>query len=81
MINVQVPIFSGFSNIGIYPGPFPGIAVYILDKIEKTEHLSSELKEKSFKYLPYYQNHVYILFPDTEVMKGEVLFYGSDGDL
>ena len=81
MMNVQVPIFPGFSNIGICPGPFPGIAVYILDKVEKTDHLSSELKEISFKYLPYYQNHVYILFPDTEVMKGDVHFYGSDGDL
>ena len=81
MINVQVPIFPGFSNIGICPGSFSGIAVYILDKIEKTEHLSSELKEKSFKYLPYYQNHVYILFPDNDAQKGNVHYFGSDGDL
>ena len=81
MINVQVPIFPGFSNIGICPGSFSGIAVYILDKIEKTEHLSSELKEKSFKYLPYYQNYVYILFPDNDAMKGDVHFFDSEGDL
>ena len=81
MMNVQVPIFPGFSNIGICPGPFPGIAVCILDKIEKTEHLSSQLKEISFKYLPYYQNHVYIVFPDNDGKMGEVYYFESDGDL
>ena len=78
---VQVPIFPGFSNIGICPGPFPGISVCILDKIEKTDHLSNDLKEITFKYLPYYQNHVYILFPDSVDRMGKVLYYGSDGDL
>ena len=81
MMNVQVPIFPGFSNIGICPGPFPGIAVCILDKIEKTEHLSSQLKEISFKYLPYYQNHVYIVFPDNDGKMGEVYYFESDEDL
>ena len=65
-MNVQIPIFPGFSNIAICPGPFPGISVCILDKIGKEDHLSSELQEISFKYLPYYQNHVYILFPDND---------------
>ena len=78
---VQVPIFAGFSNIGICPGPFPGITVCILDKTEKTDHLSNDLKETTFKYLPYYQNHVYILFPDSNDKMGNVLYYGSDGDL
>ena len=81
MMYVQVPIFAGFSNIGICPGPFPGISVCILDKIEKTDHLSNDLKEITFKYLPYYQNHVYILFPDSVDRMGNVLYYGSDGDL
>ena len=81
MMNVQVPIFAGFSNIGICPGPFPGIAVCILDKIDKTHHLSSELQVTSFKYLPYYQNHVYILFPDNEDQMGNVFYFGSDGDM
>ena len=81
MMNVQIPIFPGFSNIGICPGPFPGIAVCILDKIEKTEHLSSQLKEISFKYLPYYQNHVYIVFPDNDGKMGEVYYFESDEDL
>ena len=81
MMNVQVPIFPGFSNIGICPGPFPGISVYILDKVEKTDHLSSELKEISFKYLPYYQNHVYIVFPDNDGKMGEAYYFESDGDL
>ena len=81
MFNVQVPIFPGFSNIGICPGPFPGIAVCVLDKIDKTHHLSSELQEISFKYVPYYQNHVYILFPDNDDQMGNVFYFGSDGDM
>ena len=81
MMNVQVPIFPGFSNIGICPGTFPGIVVCILDKIEKTDHLSPELKEISFKYVPYYQNHVYVLFPDNDGKKGDVHYFETDGDL
>ena len=81
MMNVQVPIFPGFSNIGICPGTFPGIVVCILDKIEKTDHLSPEFKEISFKYVPYYQNHVYVLFPDNDGKKGDVHYFETDGDL
>ena len=81
MMNVQVPIFPGFSNIGICPGTFPGIVVCILDKIEKTDHLSPELKEISFKYVPYYQNHVYVLFPDNDGKEGDVHYFETDGDL
>ena len=80
MMYVQVPIFPGFSNIGICPGPFPGISVCILDKIEKTDHLSSEFQQISYKYLPYYQNHVYFLFPDDGKM-GDVIYFESDRDL
>ena len=80
-MNVQIPIFPGFSNIAICPGPFPGISVCILDKIGKEDHLSSELQEISFKYLPYYQNHVYILFPNNDEEMEKVYFFGSDDDM
>ena len=81
MMNVQVPIFPGFSNIAIRPGSFPESAVCILDKIDNTEHLSLELQETSFKYIPYYQNHVYILFPDNGDQMGNVFYFGSDGEM
>ena len=81
MMNVQVPIFPGFSNIAICPGSFPESGVCILDKIDKTEHLSLELQETSFKYIPYYANHVYILFPDNGDQMGNVFYFGSHGEM
>ena len=77
MMYVQVPIFSGYANIAIYPGH--GTTCYMIDDVQKNQNLYSEMNAKYNTFLPFYENHHYILYPTSEgKLDDGVLYFHSE---
>ena len=77
MMYVQIPIFSGYANIAICPGH--GTVCYMIDDVQKNQNLYSEMNAKSTTFLPFYENHHYILYPTAEgKLDDGVLYFHSE---
>ena len=74
---VQIPIFSGYANIAICPGH--GTTCYMIDDVQKNQNLYSEINAKSNTFLPFYENHHYILYPTAEGnLDDGILYFHSE---
>ena len=74
---VQIPIFSGYANIAICPGH--GTVCYMIDDVQKNQNLYSEMNAKSNTFLPFYENHHYILYPTAEGnLDDGILYFHSE---
>ena len=78
MMYVQIPIFSGYANIAICPGN--GTVCYMIDDVQKNQNLYSEMNPKSQTFLPFYENHHYVLYPTAEdkIDDGVLYFHSED---
>ena len=77
MMYVQIPIFSGYANIAICPGH--GTVCYMIDDVQKNQNLYSEMNAKSNTFLPFYENHHYILYPTAEgKLDDGILYFPSE---
>ena len=77
MMYVQLPIFSGYANIAICPGH--GTNCYMIDDVQKSQNLYSEMNAKSNTFLPFYENHHYILYPTAEgKLDDGILYFHSE---
>ena len=79
MMYVQIPIFSGYANIAICPAN--GTVCYMIDDVQKNQNLYSEMNPKSKTFLPFYENHHYVLYPTTDDKVDDGILYFHSEEL